>query len=378
MENRKTERVLKPFIGIQGGFVFNGEFKENFGQSANLAVDPNVYSRLNSLLGFRLEDLSGIVNWNIKAYLGYLLIGAKPQYDIYLEDIPNVKMDIWGTQQEKLNGGVGFWLGYKLTDKMSVFTNFDLTFADKMFGYYVNAGLNYKIAGNIKDVKAIEEVIREKRDIEYQQYRQKVQESRDAVEQVKEAARRSKTQEIQDDARQYELDPNNYISQYESDLDIEIEIDQELTQEIKDSNVIADRDNRMSDYIDDKPQDTAISTDRKQVSEKSFRMRVAVYDPDLKEYELNAKQRQVIAQIAQDIKKYKYTRVILIANGGSKESAQDLAALRLNSIYEYLYISGLDIEKLETVDLGKEEISGIDPSSVRKDTVEIVVDYLDY
>ncbi|MDR0822832.1 MAG: hypothetical protein LBN20_03510, partial [Endomicrobium sp.] len=101
------------------------------------------------------------------------------------------------------------------------------------------------------------------------------------------------------------------------------------------------------------------------------------YDPDQREYELTGELKSALKRLARDIKTYKYIRVFLIANGGGKEMGQVLASMRMDTILEYLYINGIDADKMETVDIAIKDLEGIAPTSVSRDTVEIVVDYLE-
>jgi hypothetical protein len=361
IESRDKERVFKPFIGLHGGLSFNSEIVEFAGQGADLVVEEGVYSRLNGLLGFRIEDLTGDVNWNLKAYLAYLFMGYKPQYDMHLEQIPDIKMDIWGTPIEQLNGGVGFWLNYKITQSLSFFTNFDLTFANRMFGYYINGGINYRIFGNLSEIKSREEAIKERKTREEQLREAQIREEREAYRSVRESARAARKVRLDLREEDYALEPGR-----ESDFSIEIPTDLEVE-------LAAQK------QIEDAASGKAKSEREKYaVNEKSFRMRIAVYNPDLKVYELDDELKFYLDGVIDDIKKYKYTRVTLLSNGGNQAGGQDLAAIRMDVIYEYFYINGIDIDKLDAVDVGKFDFEGVEKNSVERNTVEIVVDYLDF
>lgn len=366
VENRDKERVFKPFAGLHGGIVFNSAIMEYGGKGADLGIEEGVYSRLNGLLGFRIEDLVGDVNWNLKAYLAYLFMGDKPQYNMYLEQIPNSVMDICGTPQEQLNGGVGFWLDYKISKSLALFTSFDLTFANRMFGYYVNAGINYKIFGNFSEVKSREEAIKDRRNQEKTIREAQIREERQAFKSVEQAAKT-----VQKEKKDLGLSPEDYAFDYETDFDIEIA--QDLADEL------ASRQKAESGTDAVEPQKVSKSkSNQYPIEEKSFRMTLAYYDPNLKIYELDSDVKLFLDKVIADIKKYKYTRVTLLANGGERTSGQDLAAMRMDVIYEYFYINGIDIDKIDAVDVGKSYFEGIEKDSVERNTVEVVVDYLDF
>jgi predicted outer membrane repeat protein len=360
-EKRDNSRVLKPYIGAHGGTVFNGEIKEDFGQAANLVIDGNAYTRLNGAIGFRLEDLTDAVNWQIKAYLGYLLMGTEPRYDISFQHIDR-EMDIIGTKQDGLNGGAAFWLDFKINKDLSLFTNMNISFGENMFGYYANVGINYKIEGRIADVKAVEESIRDRR----KSGRLRAQEGASAQEEQSpskidiEAVELQSAKSFQDEDA---INPDAYIEKYETDLEIESD---DIISEIP-----------AGTRTESAASPAVFSSNVETAQEKSFRMLICSYDPDQKEYELTPELRAALRKLAQDIRSYKYIRVFLIANGGSKEMGQLLASMRMDAILEYLYIRGIDIDKMETVDLSIKSLQGINPDTVSKDTVEVVVDYLE-
>jgi outer membrane protein OmpA-like peptidoglycan-associated protein len=57
----------------------------------------------------------------------------------------------------------------------------------------------------------------------------------------------------------------------------------------------------------------------------------------------------------------------------------ELAARRAKSVYDELYKNGVNIDRMEYVDIGLEEVSkklGLNPSDFKTNRVEVIVEYL--
>jgi predicted outer membrane repeat protein len=157
------EAKAKPFVGVNGGFVINGEIGEEYGNALNLTVAGGEYIRLDFLAGLKIEDTFGLYRWNIKGYGGYIAEGEEPRYKISFSNMESSQMDIVGIELSRLYGGLSAWIEYAVTEDISLFGNADFNYGKDNINYYGNIGLKYRIGGSraalveVKEVKEIKE-----------------------------------------------------------------------------------------------------------------------------------------------------------------------------------------------------------------------------
>ncbi|MDR0823049.1 MAG: OmpA family protein, partial [Endomicrobium sp.] len=107
-------------------------------------------------------------------------------------------------------------------------------------------------------------------------------------------------------------------------------------------------------------------------------LRLIVAKFSQKEYKVNAQSQRILKVLAEEIKKSRYMRVIVISKS-SRSVRMELAARRAKSVYDELYKNGVNIDRMEYVDIGLEEVSknlGLNPSDFKTNRVEVIVEYL--
>jgi len=145
-----NEIDLKPYIALENAFVLNGEFQESAAPESALTVEGGTYFRSMVSAGLKLEDEKGALKWFLKAYGGYVLLGAQPSYGMRFANGYGSYMDIQARKiQSQFGGAAG--VEYRATDVLSVHANADLSFADDFIGYYFNLGVNYKLGEIFKN-----------------------------------------------------------------------------------------------------------------------------------------------------------------------------------------------------------------------------------
>lgn len=143
---------LRPFIGLQGGYVVNEKIKEKNGEGANLIVDSGEYLRISGTGGIGVAGGTEKFNWHGKAYAGYLMAGTKNEIDGKFKD-NGQKMNIWGAELGEFGGGAGISGEYLLTKQWSIYAGANAVYAEGSSGYYGNVGINYSLCSDTSRVK---------------------------------------------------------------------------------------------------------------------------------------------------------------------------------------------------------------------------------
>ncbi|MDR0823122.1 MAG: autotransporter domain-containing protein, partial [Endomicrobium sp.] len=154
------ETDFKPFIELQSGFVFNGDIEESGADAVNLKINGGSYVRVNTNIGIMLEDSTGTFNWHVRGYLGFVLAGSRPEYQISFAYMPNYEMDIWGTNIPDFYLGAGAWIEQRIGESLSIFANGDVNAGDGAWNYAISLGVSYRVGGNYNQLKTSEDIMR--------------------------------------------------------------------------------------------------------------------------------------------------------------------------------------------------------------------------
>ncbi|MDR0485393.1 MAG: autotransporter domain-containing protein, partial [Elusimicrobiota bacterium] len=157
------ETDFKPFIEMQGGLIINGDLEESGAKAVNLIVKSGTYFRLISNIGLMLEDSTGSFNWHFKGYTGFFLAGSRPEFETAFVNLPNNKMNTWGTENANIYAGASAWIQYQISDDFSAYINADVKGAKRMLEYAASLGLNYRIGGSYDKLEISEEAARERK-----------------------------------------------------------------------------------------------------------------------------------------------------------------------------------------------------------------------
>jgi len=170
---------LRPFAGLQGGYIMNEKIEEKNGAAANLIIESGDYLRLTALGGAAINGISEKFNWYGKVYAGYIITGTRNEFDGKFADSGG-KINIYGTEIGALGVGAGAGIEYNLTKQWSLYANANTNYAEKASGYYGNIGVNYRFctdasrgraekispAAAADDAVSIPETVRKEEEIE--------------------------------------------------------------------------------------------------------------------------------------------------------------------------------------------------------------------
>jgi predicted outer membrane repeat protein len=375
-----SETKIKPFIGINGGITFNPEYQEKDGKEVNMKVESNKYLRADAAFGIKAEDNKGAFNWNGKVYMGYILAGESPKYEMRLEHI-DYKMEIEASKMKQTYGGAGVWAEYRFENGLSIFVNGDVKVGQSVKEYYGNIGINYRIWGISKEDKAIDEEI---------QKRKEAQKSQTLVGAGLKLARSDEAQPPNKQVSKTSFKPaaRSYEAQAQNEEDftyddgsvlvegIEIKIDEDAIGQIEEEEKITEKSNN-SPVMQE--QEYGYGQEENEEEYEAYApLRLIVAKFGQKEYKINEQSKKVLKVLAQEIKKSRYMRVIVISKS-SRLVRMEIAARRAKSVYDELYRNGVNIDRMEYIDIGLEEASkslGLPPATFKTNQVEVIVEYL--
>jgi uncharacterized protein with beta-barrel porin domain len=138
--------MLKPFVGLQGGYVTNPKITEKIDGEASGIIVEDDYFRLSALAGVKVEDdnARSTLKWFGKVYFGTLLAGDKPEYKVKPISEFGLSYTATGSQEQSLFLGIGAGFDYALSKNISLTLGMDMNFAGQGTSYFANAGVSYK------------------------------------------------------------------------------------------------------------------------------------------------------------------------------------------------------------------------------------------
>jgi predicted outer membrane repeat protein len=114
---------------------------------------------------------------------------------------------------------------------------------------------------------------------------------------------------------------------------------------------------------------------------KTFRMLAAWFASG--KYDLTPQSKQMIAEAAEDIKKFNYNRLVIEGHAdsqGNETGNKTLSLMRARAVYEELYANGIPLEKMEYIEFfGSEQAvapNDTEAGRARNRRAEIVIDYI--
>jgi hypothetical protein len=158
--------TLKPFVGLQGGYVLSPKISEKIDGQTTATIAENSYLRFSLLAGLKVENDSprSNVNWYGKVYFGSLLAGDKPEYKVTPNAENSLTQTATGSQEQNLFFGLGAGLKFALSKNTFLNVGLDMNFAGQGTGYLGNVGLGYKFsAPKKKKVKVKKVTVKQQR-----------------------------------------------------------------------------------------------------------------------------------------------------------------------------------------------------------------------
>jgi outer membrane protein OmpA-like peptidoglycan-associated protein len=243
-----------------------------------------------------------------------------------------------------------------------VFGNGEIRLGENSQRYYGGVGLNYRIWGSAQVAREIEKEQRKRKETKDKRIRVKeteeIGEIRNGIEYgIEEEYRGINVNQEEIEAQSLQV---SYMEEAAKELETE-----PISKKEREEIINTEADMRMSDIIESE-------------IERGEPIRAIVAKFGAKEYKLTPQSRAAVRAIAKEIKGLKYIRVIVIGKS-SRTVRMELAARRAKSVYDVLYQEGIDIDRLEYIDIGlpkRAEVLGLDQGDFKTNQVEVIVEYL--
>jgi outer membrane autotransporter protein len=143
--------LIKPIAGFEVGIVSNPDIDikapDADGETKTAAtVDANSFMRLAAFGGAKIEKKQDKLTYFGKGYLGFLLAGAKPEYNasVKISDTKSKASTIEGSGQQAVYLGLGAGIDYAISQAFSLFANMDTKINADIFDYQGNVGASLK------------------------------------------------------------------------------------------------------------------------------------------------------------------------------------------------------------------------------------------
>ncbi|MDR3049834.1 MAG: autotransporter domain-containing protein [Elusimicrobiota bacterium] len=323
MAKEYDNTAISPFFGLQTSLSINPEITEKDGGIANLTLDSDSYLRMQAALGAKISGNKDNFYWYGRFYLGFLLAGSHPQYDIRFsvaKDAGSMKID--GADEGFLSMGFGAGGEYRFNETVSAFANIDANLGGDFSKYFVSLGLTYKIPITAQEEKPVKKPV---------------------------AAQEQKESQIES-VEEETIDEKEYMNIEDRDITPD-----ELN--AKKEEAVARRKGRII---------------------KSFILK-NTFPSSVYRLETN-EARQEIEEIANFIKANPYRKVTIEGHtdsSGSEIINQRLSRMRARSVFEELFKNGIDVNKMEYIGFGSALPAATNTTNAGKDKnrrVEIFVE----
>ncbi|MDR3243461.1 MAG: OmpA family protein, partial [Elusimicrobiota bacterium] len=312
---------LRPYIEAQGLYLTNSKLEEK-GGDLSLIMYENYFMRADAKGGFKVAYQESSYDFIAQIYAGYILTGNSIGYDMsFVERPESGKMNINNSDLGNLYYGASAALGYKISESFKLSANAGVNMNQNgAVGYFVQAGVNISIFSreNGKQNKI-------KKD------RQKA---------LKKAQEELEQKALMEAKRQEE----------EKLKDEEINLLQEEIERAKEEKLRAELAQFAARTLDEAALMEA--RDRRNKPDiKSFRLSAAIFAQGSPS--LIGSSKSDIKRLADNIKKYKYTKVVVEGHAdstGKEERNLKLSQERARAVYNELYRNG--IENMEYIGFG--------------------------
>ncbi|MDR2709597.1 MAG: autotransporter domain-containing protein, partial [Elusimicrobiota bacterium] len=138
---------LKPFIGLQGGILFNESFSENSGQPASLDVESGNNYRVRVVAGLGVENKYERIIWNMRIYAAEVLAEHAAKINVKFLDSKFSNSNEIVSEREYFLAGAQGSFNYLVGKNILASLNGSVEYGQDLFSYYGGIGFSYKFKG---------------------------------------------------------------------------------------------------------------------------------------------------------------------------------------------------------------------------------------
>ena len=138
--------LIKPFAGFEAGLVSNPDIDVEVDGNTAATIDANTFTRFALLGGVKLANKQDKLSYFGKGYLGFLLAGAKPEYNssVKISETKSLSSTVEGSEQQAVYLGLGAGIDYAISNAVSLFANIDTKVNADIFDYQGNVGASFR------------------------------------------------------------------------------------------------------------------------------------------------------------------------------------------------------------------------------------------
>lgn len=147
----KDNIYFRPSLGIDYSYVTTQEFTESGANSADLTIYSGSYNRVNSNLGFQVNNgIDMRAKWYAEAKLNFLLAGTYGEFEGEFKNTAQ-PLKVKGIENDMFAATIGAGVLYDISKNWSAYANINGLFAGSQTGLYGNIGINYKFTTTYTD-----------------------------------------------------------------------------------------------------------------------------------------------------------------------------------------------------------------------------------
>lgn len=140
----KDNIYFRPLFALDYSYVTTEEFTEKNAASADLTVYSGSYNRVNTSLGFQVNNGTDLrAKWYAEAKLNFLLAGRYGEFDGEFKNTAQ-PLSIVGIENDIFSATIGAGVLYDISKSWSAYANINGLFSGSQNGVYGNIGINYK------------------------------------------------------------------------------------------------------------------------------------------------------------------------------------------------------------------------------------------
>ncbi|MDR0823374.1 MAG: autotransporter domain-containing protein [Endomicrobium sp.] len=319
---------FKPFIDLQYAMRMNDKITENGGGAADIIVNKRQFEKLTLFLGAGLgNETNTKFNWYGKIYIGHTFIGDDPQYKMSYISAPEYgSFDVHAHKTSATFTNIALGFKYNFNADFSAFINFDISPMSNALDYYAYMGAGYKF-GKLKEDAQEQQPI----------------ETAEALEQEREAQKQRLIEP-------FTIEP---MSNEKPDLSI-----QEIMTVAQSKALLQEQELQN--------EETYLGT--------IFRLTGTAFRE--KRFALTPAGKQIIENLAQTIKQYKYNTITIEGHTDYIENRSGLSQKRANAIFDELVKNGIPAGNITFKGLGPNDplINNNKPASrIKNRRTDIIV-----
>ncbi|MDR3244049.1 MAG: OmpA family protein [Elusimicrobiota bacterium] len=335
---------LKPFIQTQGIGIYTENIKDADG---DILMKKGISYRDKSAIGLRLADDKSDFNWSIGAYMGYLISGQ-----IEMGELPKSTDTIPVSVDDVVKSS------YK--DEFMYGANVQIEYIFGIVSVFVGGGID--ISKTVQDIRAFgglrllfgkEKAKSDDKDKD-EDKNAKADENKKAPDEVAAELGAQKTDSL--------IAQERAVSQKGEENPIEANAspagNAAQGNNISYSSYPVDNINPDLPVVELNDEELTIrkaNEDKLKYTNliKSFILSVAVFKAG--GYELTRESKQEIKALAENIRRYDYTKITVEGHtdsSGNPEQNQQLSVLRARAVFGELFMNGIPLEKMEYIGLG--------------------------